>query len=257
MKRIEALLKQKEKSILSLFLTAGYPEKESLLEWVPVLEKEGVDFIEVGIPFSDPLADGQTIQDASTIALENGMDLNLIFEQIKTIRETSNLPIILMGYLNPILAFGMNAFLDQCIANDIDGIIIPDLPAEAYQRDYAKLFAPPNLSMIFLATPLTDQERLKEITRLSSPFVYYMSTASTTGKAKNYTVEQIREFQRFQSNFPNQKAMLGFGIHNQRNFKTANYYFSGGIIGSAFIRKQKNKAEAIAFIRSLSSPSSV
>ena len=133
------------------------------------------------------------------------MDLNLIFEQIKTICETSNLPIILMGYLNPILAFGMNAFLDQCIANEIDGIIIPDLPVEAYQRDYAKLFAPPNLSMIFLATPLTDQERLKEITRLSSPFVYYMSTASTTGKAKDYTVEQIREFQRFQSNFPNQK----------------------------------------------------
>lgn len=181
------------------------------------------------------------------------MSLDLLFEQIMTIRKTSKIPIILMGYLNPVLAFGMRKFLDACMRADIDSVILPDLPLETYLREYEAMFKARDLGIVFLANPLTNPNRLAKIMETSVPFVYYMASTSTTGKAENYSVDQMNDFAAIKQQFSNQKIMLGFGIYNAYNLAVANDYFSGGIVGSAFIRKQTNQHEAIEFIRSLSS----
>jgi tryptophan synthase alpha chain len=229
------LFEQKSSNLLSIYCTAGYPELEDTLPVIKAIEKAGSDMVEIGIPFSDPLADGPTIQQSNQKALQNGMSLHKLFKQIGGIRNEVQIPVLLMGYLNPVLQYGIEAFCARCEEVGIDGLILPDLPFDLYLQEYEKLFYKHNLSNIFLITPHTKKERIHHIDSHSTGFIYAVSSASTTG-----TKTGINDTQDYLQNIGSMELrnpiLTGFNIHDKQSFQLACKYTSGAIIGSAFIK---------------------
>jgi tryptophan synthase alpha chain len=239
MNRINQKL-QEDKKLLSIYFTAGYPNTDDTVTIIQNLEKNGVDMIEIGLPFSDPLADGPTIQASSTQALKIGMSTNLLFEQLKDIRNTVNIPLLIMGYFNPILQYGVDAFCKKCHDIGIDGLIIPDLPVDVYNEHYKSIFEKYGLINVFLITPQTSDERIKYIDSISNGFIYMVSSASTTGAKVGFGDEQTKYFKRMAEMNLNNPQIVGFGISNNETFTQATKYAKGAIIGSAFIKHLTN-----------------
>lgn len=246
MKKLKELFEHKKTNILSVFITAGYPKLNSLESTILELEAAGTDLIEVGIPFSDPMADGKTIQVSSEVALQNGMNLSILTGQLIEIRKKTSIPLVLMGYLNPVYQYGVEKLLQFCQENEIEGMIIPDISLEEYERNYKTRFEHYGVSLIFIVTPHSSPERIKRIDALSTSFVYLVASASVTGGATEFNAEHLKGFEYIKKQNLNSPVLVGFGIHNNSTFKTVNDYFNGAIIGSAFIRyvshpKQKIK----------------
>ena len=254
MNRIKKKLKQSE-DILSIYFTVGFPCLNDTLQIIKELDSSKVDMIELGLPFSDPLADGQTIQNSSKIALANGMSTQLLFEQLIDIRKHTDIPLIIMGYLNPIFQYGIDLFCKKCKEVGIDGLIIPDLPPEIYISDYKKFFQQNDLINIFLITPQTSDDRVRFIDSISDGFIYMVSSSSITGGENNFTKENIDYFKRIKNLKLKSPKIIGFGISNRKIFLTANNYANGCIIGSAFIKHiQKNGISSIrSFVREITS----
>ena len=235
MNRLDSLFQKKKNNILSIFITAGFPQLNDTARIVKALEESGADFIELGIPFSDPLADGPIIQDSSTVALRNGMTLKLLLQQLTEIRKTVNIPILLMGYINPALRFGIENFAKAASEAGADGIIIPDLPMHQYLEDYKELFDKHNLRNIFLVTPQTSEDRIRYIDEYSNSFIYLVSSASTTGKKTGIdgAEEYLSRISKMNLKSP---TVVGFNISNKDSFQKACKYANGAIIGSAFVK---------------------
>lgn len=225
-----------DRKILSIYFTAGYPNLNDTVSIIEELEKSSVDMIEIGLPFSDPLADGVVIQNSSTIALKNGMTTDLLFKQLEKIREKVEIPLLIMGYFNPILQYGVDEFCAKCAEIGIDGLIIPDLPIEVYTENYESIFDKFNLLNVFLITPQTSESRIRKIDEVSKGFIYMVSSASVTGTKDDFGGEQIDYFQRIQSMNLKSPQIIGFGISNKKTFEIATQYAKGAIIGSAFIK---------------------
>ncbi len=238
--RIEQLFKNKRYEILSVYFSAGFPKLHDTSRIIRILEKSGADIVEVGIPFSDPVADGPTIQESNKIALDNGVSLKLIFQQLADIRKNVNLPIILMGYINPVLQYGLEAFCEKCAEVGVDGLILPDLPMQEYLDDYKSTFEQYGLINVFLITPQTSESRVREIDANSRGFIYMVSSASTTGAKGEISEEQINYFKRINAMGLRNPTLIGFGISNHSTFKKACEFASGAIIGSAFINVLQN-----------------
>ncbi|MBO6606072.1 tryptophan synthase subunit alpha [Psychroserpens sp.] len=235
MNRINKKL-QEDKKLLSIYFSAGFPNLNDTVSIIQALEKSGVDMIEIGLPFSDPLADGPTIQDSSTKALKNGMTSEILFDQLKDIRQTVNIPLIIMGYFNPMLQYGVEAFCAKCQEIGIDGLIIPDLPVDVYHQEYKATFEKYGLINVFLITPQTSEERIRYIDSISEGFIYMVSTASVTGSQSGFGPEQTAYFKRIADMQLKNPQIVGFGISNQETFNQATEYSKGAIIGSAFIK---------------------
>ncbi len=235
MNRINQKL-QEDKKLLSIYFTAGYPNLNDTVSIVEELEKAGVDMIEIGLPFSDPLADGPTIQESSTAALKNGMTTELLFDQLKDIRKTVSIPLIVMGYFNPMLQYGVEAFCSKCHEIGIDGIIMPDLPLDVYQEEYEDIYKKYGLINVFLITPQTSEERIRAIDNASDGFIYMVSSASTTGAKSGFGEEQREYFHRIATLELKNPQIVGFGISNSQTFEAATTKAKGAIIGSAFIK---------------------
>lgn len=236
MNRIDKLFQEKKDRILSVYFTAGYPELNDTTTIIHELVKNGVDLIEIGMPFSDPVADGPVIQHSSLIALQNGMSIRKLFGQLNDIRKTIDIPLILMGYINPVLQYGVDAFCKKCNEIGIDGLIIPDLPMDVYQEEFKAVFEANNLHNIFLITPQTSDERLKLIDGVSSGFIYMVSSNSTTGAQASVSDFQREYFERVKNSGLKNPRLIGFGISNAETFRNACQYASGAIIGSAFVK---------------------
>lgn len=235
MNRINQKL-QESKKILSIYFSAGYPSLNDTVQIIEDLEKNGVDMIEIGLPFSDPLADGPTIQESSTQALHNGMTTQVLFDQLKDIRKTVSIPLIIMGYFNPMLQYGIEEFCKQCAAIGIDGLIIPDLPVDVYADSYQSTFEKYGLKNIFLITPQTSEARIKFIDSVSDGFIYMVSSASVTGSQTGFGTSQESYFERIANMNLKNPQVVGFGINNAATFQQATQYAKGAIIGSAFIK---------------------
>ena len=239
--RITSLFEKKDEKILSIYFTAGYPELNDTLKIISQLEKSGADLVEIGMPFSDPVADGPVIQQSSEEALKNGMTIHLIFEQLKHIRKSISIPLILMGYLNPVMQYGIEDFCKKCKEIGIDGTIIPDLPLEIYETEYKEIFEQNSLSNIFLVTPQTSDERIRKIDKLSTGFIYMVSSSSTTGVKGAVNEEQVAYFERIRAMNLRSKRLIGFGISDRSSFEKSSGYANGAIIGSAFIKALEGK----------------
>ena len=235
MNRINQKLEE-DKKLLSNYFTAGYPNINDTVSIIQNLKKSHVDMIEIGLPFSDPLADGPTIQDSSTKALRNGMTSELLFKQLRDIRETVSIPLIIMGYFNPILQFGVEAFCKKCQEIGVDGLIIPDLPVDVYHEEYKSTFEKYGLINVFLITPQTSDERIRFIDSVSDGFIYMVSSASTTGAKTGFGNEQDEYFDRIAKMNLKNPQIVGFGISNNKTFTQATKQAKGAIIGSAFIK---------------------
>lgn len=244
---------QEDKKILSLYFTAGYPNLNDTVPIIQTLEKSGVDMIEIGLPFSDPLADGPTIQASSTEALENGMTTERLFDQLKDIRKTVQIPLLIMGYFNPILQYGIVNFCRKCAEIGIDGLIIPDLPVGVYETNYQAIFEQNGLLNIFLITPQTSEERIRHIDKISSGFIYMVSSASVTGSQNSFGKEQENYFKKIAGMDLKNPQIVGFGIGNRATFLQATQHQKGAIIGSAFVNfLKKNPLQNIPdFIKTI------
>lgn len=255
--RIDKLFNEKKGEVLSIYMTAGFPALDDTTGILEALERGGADMVEIGMPFSDPLADGPVIQGSSQVALGNGMSLKTLFTQLENVRQRVQMPLLLMGYLNPVLQFGMEAFLGRCRDVGIDGVIIPDLPPDEYEADYLEIFKSSGIHHVLLITPHTDQERVRKIARLSGGFLYMVADSSTTGARAAVKEHQLAYFQKIQSMQLDIPRLVGFGISNQKTFKSACSHAQGAIIGSAFIRMLQEEGfseEKIAgFIRKIRS----
>ena len=238
MNRIDSAL-AKNKKLISIYFTAGFPDLDDTVPIIKALEKSRVDMIEIGMPFSDPLADGPTIQDSSTQALKNGMDTQKLFDQIKSIRNEVTIPLIIMGYFNPIFQYGVEAFCKSCKDVGIDGLIIPDLPVDVYHKNYKSIFESYGLKNIFLITPQTPESRVRYIDEVSDGFIYMVSSASTTGAKSEFGDIQENYFKRINDLKLKNPQIVGFGISNYDTFNAATTYAKGAIIGSAFIKYLK------------------
>lgn len=236
MNRIDDLFKSQRKNVLTVFFTAGYPSVDSVPEIIRDLEKAGADMVEIGMPFSDPVADGPVIQRSSEKALRNGMTIKLLFDQLADIRKTVKIPLLLMGYINPVLKFGMKNFCKKCADSGIDGIIIPDLPPEVYLDQYYKILEERNLHNIFLITPQSDEVRIRYIDSMSKGFMYLVSSHSTTGSRADFSDEHLADFKRIRSMNLKSPQLIGFGISDQETFDKACLHADGAIIGSAFVK---------------------
>lgn len=257
--RINQLFETKKENILSVYFTAGFPNLNDTAAIIQQLEKNGVDLIEIGIPFSDPTADGPTIQHSSEKALKNGMSLKLLFEQLATIRKTVKIPLILMGYFNPVLQYGIENFCAKCNEIGIDGTILPDLPLDEFEQHYKDAFVENNLHNILLITPQTSEKRIRQIDEASDGFIYMVSSASTTGAGKK--VEDFHQdyFERIQQMNLKNPRLIGFGISDYDTFTNACKFASGAIIGSAFVKaidqKEGTLKEKIAsFVKGIKMP---
>ena len=231
---------QKGEKLLSLYFTAGYPQPEDTVEIIQQLQESGADMLEIGLPFSDPLADGPTIQKSSEVALKNGMTTKKLFSQLENIRETVDIPLLIMGYFNPILQFGVEKFCSKCRDTGIDGLIIPDLPVEEYNEHYKAIFQKYELSPVFLITPQTSEARIREIDETSETFIYMVSSASVTGSTGGFGEAQKSYFERVSKMGLKSPLVVGFGINNKETFEQATAKTSGAIIGSAFIKHLTN-----------------
>lgn len=238
--RLTNLFAQKQDNLLTIYFTAGYPSLNQTIEVAEATAKAGADIIEIGMPFSDPIADGETIQQSNQKALNNGMNLQLLFEQLQHLRKEVQVPVLLMGYLNPVVQFGLEKFCQQAAAVGIDGLILPDLPIEEYEEIYRPVFEQYNLSNVFLITPQTSEERIRKIDGLTNGFIYMVSSASTTGKTGAISEEQVAYFERIaQMNLKNPR-LIGFGISDKTSYDKACANANGAIIGSAFIKALAN-----------------
>jgi len=235
MNRIDKLFKDKKSNILSVYFTAGYPYLDSTTGILRALADSGADMIEIGMPFSDPMADGPVIQRSNEKALQNGMSIKMLFKQLNNIRDKVKIPLLLMGYLNPVIQFGVGNFCRQCMETGIDGVILPDLPPLVYTEQYLPFFEKYNLYNILLITPQSDNERISTIDKISRGFIYMVSSSSVTGIKGNFSDEQVSYFERINEMNLKNPCLIGFGISNQETFKKAGKYARGGIIGSAFV----------------------
>jgi tryptophan synthase alpha chain len=235
MNRLQQLFKDKNQSILSVFYTAGFPKIDDTIQVAVSLEAAGADIIEIGIPFSDPVADGPTIQQSNKVALDNGITLAKIIDQVKTIRKTVKLPIILMGYLNPVMQYGIEKFARDAAAAGVDGVILPDMPLHEFESEHKKAFDEAGLMLTFLISPTTSPERIKKIDHLSTGFIYAVSASATTGAKSGFAAEQIEYFSRLKKQKLKNPFLIGFGISNHETFSQASEYGSGAIVGSAFV----------------------
>jgi len=232
---------QENKKLLSIYFTAGYPKINDTVSIIQNLEKNDVDMIEIGLPFSDPLADGPTIQASSTIALKNGMTTEVLFTQLKDIRKSVSIPLIIMGYFNPIFQYGVEDFCKKCEEIGIDGLIIPDLPVDVYNENYKSIFEKYGLINVFLITPQTSIERINFIDSISNGFIYMVSSASVTGSQTGFGEEQTKYFKRIADMNLKNPQVIGFGINNNETFYQATKYAKGAIIGSAFVKHVTNE----------------
>ena len=236
MNRIEKLFESKPQRVLNVYFTAGYPRLNDTTEIIEALARSGADLIEIGVPFSDPIADGPTIQASNDVALANGMTLKTLLSQLKGIRDKVDIPIILMGYINPIVQYGMDKFCTECQEVGVDGLILPDLPMFEYLEMHKPVFEKHGLLNIFLITPQTSEERIKQIDENSSGFIYMVSSASTTGAKTGISDEQEAYFKRVNDMGLKNPRLIGFGISNKETFGKACKNANGAIIGSAFIK---------------------
>ena len=235
MKKLKTIF-QENKNILSIYFTAGFPKLNDTIKVISQLEKNGVDFIEVGLPYSDPLADGPTIQDSSQKALENGINLDIVFEQLMTIKETNKTPLVLMGYLNQMLKYGEDKFCQKVKDCGIETVIIPDLPMVEFENHYQQLFDKYGITNVFLITPHTSEERIRKIDSLTKAFIYVVASASITGAKGEISNNQIAYFERIKAMNLQSSLIVGFGISDKTTFSIACNYTNGAIIGSAFIK---------------------
>lgn len=236
MNRINKLFQEKKNNVLSIYFTAGFPKIDDTVSVIKALEAAGVDMVEVGIPFSDPMADGVVIQNSSTQALANGMTLGLLFEQLADIRKEVKMPLIMMGYLNPIMRYGVEAFCRRCAEVGIDGVIVPDLPFNEYTKEYKPIGDKYGVQFIMLITPETSEERVRVIDAHTDSFIYMVSTAATTGAQQTFARDTIDYFERMATMRLRNPRLIGFGISNGETLDAAFRYANGAIIGSAFVK---------------------
>ncbi|CCG98489.1 tryptophan synthase, alpha subunit [Fibrella aestuarina BUZ 2] len=247
--RITELFAQKSERLLNVYFTAGFPQLTDTRTVLRGLQQAGVDLVEIGMPYSDPVADGETIQQSNGVALENGMSLRVLFEQLAGCRQEINVPILLMGYVNPVLQFGVEAFCQKCQEVGVDGVILPDLPFDLFVDEYKAIFDRYGILNIFLITPQTSDERIRFIDEVSDGFIYMVSSASITGSVSGINDTMRAYFDRVQAMNLRNPRLIGFGINNQDTFDSACQFANGAIIGSAFIRhlqESGTSAEGIA-----------
>ena len=252
MSRITDLFSRKNHRVLNVYCTAGYPQLNSTLEVMKALQDNGADMIELGMPYSDPLADGPVIQASSMKALENGMTIAVLFEQLKDLRKTIQLPVLLMGYMNPVLQYGFERFCAAAAAAGVDGLILPDLPIYEFETEYGPIIRKYGLDFVFLVTPETSPERIAKVDSLSSGFLYAVSSSSTTGKDKDMGGQQAY-FEKLQDMQLRNPVLVGFGIKDKSTFETTCRYTNGAIIGTAYIKALENakdiNAATAAFLK--------
>lgn len=248
MNRLNKLFSEGKKNLLSIYFTAGHPALNTTVDIAEALEKGGADFLEIGFPYSDPVADGPTIQDSSLTALNNGMNLNVLFDELADLRKRVTIPILLMGYSNPMIQYGVERFCKKAAEVGVDGVIVPDLPMYEYEKLYINNFKDNNLSNIFLVTPQTAEERIRKIDELSNSFVYLLSSASITGKALDLNDTVDAYFKRIEDMHLNNPTIVGFGIAGKAAFDKACQYNSGAIIGSAFVKYLNSTKDYLAGI---------
>ena len=248
MNRIQEIFSKKKSKVLNVYCTAGYPQLNSTLEVMKALQQNGADIIELGMPYSDPLADGPVIQYSGSVALANGMTIHKLFEQLKDFRNEISVPVILMGYMNPVLQYGFEKFCADAAAVGIDGLILPDLPEYEFETEYGAIIKKYGLDFIFLVTPETSEERIKKLDSLSSGFLYAVSSSSTTGsdKASTGIKEYLQKLQQLELKNP---VLVGFGIKDRQTFITACEYANGAIIGSAYINAVGNGDDVMTATR--------
>jgi tryptophan synthase alpha chain len=244
MNALTNLFEKKRNNLLSVYFTAGFPERESTVSIIHSLQKAGVDFVEAGFPFSDPLADGPVIQHTSQVAIDNGMSLDLLLDQLEKARHTISIPVILMGYLNPVLQTGMEEFCRRCAGAGVSGVILPDLPPGHYDDGWRELFRNYNLHMIFLVTPETSESRIREIDRLGSGFIYAVSSSSTTGRRDSFSSGQTAYLKRLRLMGLKNPVMTGFGIHNSSTLQAVWENSSGAIVGTAYLNALMKNTDA-------------
>ncbi|MDI9876841.1 tryptophan synthase subunit alpha [Flectobacillus rivi] len=255
MNRITQLFEQKKNNVLNIYFTAGYPQLNDTTTILKALDESGADLVEIGMPYSDPVADGETIQHANQVALDNGMSVKLLFEQLAGIRPAIKVPILLMGYINPVLQFGIEEFCKKCQEVGVDGLILPDLPADVYEEDYKAIFEKYGILNIFLITPQTSESRISHIDAISEGFIYMVSSASITGAKSGISDEQEAYFSRINAMNLKNPRLIGFGISDNATFTKASSHAAGAIIGSAFIKvvteAKDLSADISAFVKSV------
>ncbi len=243
MNRIDYLFQTKKERILSIYVTAGFPNLEDTLPVMEAIQASGADIIEIGLPYSDPIADGPTIQESNTIALENGMSIRKLFSQLLGFRAKIHLPVVLMGYLNPIIQYGVEEFCKKCKEVGVDGLILPDLPLQQYVEEYQEIFEKYGLFNTFLISPQTSEKRIREIDQYSSGFIYMVSSHAITGGKSAISPEQLAYFERVEAMNLSHPRLIGFGISDAASFQMASRYSQGAIIGSAFIKQIKDSTD--------------
>lgn len=255
MNRISALFASRKEPILNIYATAGYPNLGDTMLVLNALQEGGVDIIEIGMPYSDPVADGETIQQSNQVSLDQGMTVSHLFDQLKNMRPSISVPVLLMGYVNPVLQFGVERFCQKCQEVGVDGLILPDLPMAEYQQSYQSIFERYGLFNIFLITPQTSDERIKQIDAVSEGFIYMVSSASTTGAKTGISTDQETYFKRIEAMDLKNPRLVGFGISDRESFIKASNGASGAIIGSAFVKLLGNaknlREEIVGFVKSI------
>jgi tryptophan synthase alpha chain len=248
MSRIQELFNRKKNNVLNVYCTAGYPQLQSTRSVLKALQETGVDLVELGMPYSDPLADGPVIQASGTQALANGMSIAVLFEQLKGLREEIAIPVVLMGYMNPVLQYGFEKFCNDAAAVGVDGLILPDLPEHEFETIYGPVIKKYGLDFIFLVTPETSAQRIKKLDALSSGFLYAVSSSATTGKDKDFTAVESY-LKRLQEMSLKNPVMVGFGVKDRQTFESATRYANGAIIGTAFIKAIAQSADLEKSVR--------
>ncbi len=256
MNRITQVFQNGKANLLNVYFTAGYPNLNDTATVLQALQDEGADLVEIGMPYSDPVADGETIQQSNQQALENGMTVAVLFEQLQNVRDRVTLPILLMGYLNPVVQFGVENFCKKCQEVGVDGLILPDMPMDVYLDDYKTIFEKYGLLNIFLITPQTSDARVRQIDGVSQGFIYMVSSASVTGAQSGVSAGMEAYFARINAMGLHNPRLIGFGIKDRDTFQTACQHAKGAIIGSQFIRVLQENAHDLqpgigAFLRSL------